>query len=121
MGTDVFSNGLITDTPDTAILKLVNSQEMAVLLNLTGQHFIETARAVFFSFSKHEDTPPIEYPNSFKLKRVRQGLIRGVRISNTDPTAEWVEFGAHAGGTTPVLKYRVFGRTADILEAEGHL
>lgn len=32
------------------------------------------------------------------------------RVINTDFKAGWVEFGAHAGGKTAVLRYRVLGR-----------
>lgn len=55
-----------------------------------------------------EVSPP-RYAQSFRIIR------RGAKwlLMNIDPGAIWVEFGALAGGTTPVLKYRVFAKTVD--------
>lgn len=48
-----------------------------------------------------ETTPP-KYVESFEIHQ--DGLT--TILTNQDPAAMWVEFGAHAGGETPVLKYK---------------
>jgi hypothetical protein len=53
------------------------------------------------------------YRNSFEID---EGVYNGepvVSVVNTDPDAVWVEYGAHAGGITPVLGYHVLGRAMD--------
>ena len=63
-----------------------------------------------------ETTPP-KYLKSFSNKRLKR--IRGLawEVRNSDPSAVWVEFGAHAGGNTFVLRYRPLGRGLDIVAA----
>lgn len=58
---------------------------------------------------RSSETSPPRYAASFRIER------RGAKwiLKNIDPGALWVEFGALAGGTTPVLKYRVFAKTVD--------
>lgn len=116
-GSNTFHNGYIEDEPDID-LKLMNSKEVRALLFVLGHEFIVIAKGIYEISSKHdpEDLTP-HYNESWGLKEVHDYLVRGIRIENTDATAEWVEFGAHAGGKTRVLRYRVMGRTADVLEA----
>lgn len=40
-------------------------------------------------------------------------------VYNTDPAAAWVEFGAHAGGVTPVLGYHIMTRALDRVAGTG--
>lgn len=50
------------------------------------------------------------YRDSFKIVAgidARHGAI--ARVINFDYKASWVEFGAHAGGKTLVLRYRTLG------------
>lgn len=54
-------------------------------------------------------TSPPRYENSFTKKKIG----RDWWLINTDPGAMWVEFGAHAGGKTLVLKYRPLGLGLD--------
>lgn len=102
-------------------VELLNGPEMQLALHIKGEVFIETAKIVFETHSRHDSTPPIEYLEHFGMRQVFHNVVRAIEIFNDDPTAEWVEFGAHAGGRTRVLNYRVFGRTADFLEARAKL
>lgn len=60
------------------------------------------------------NTSPPKYVESFVVRKVG----RNWRLVNEDPGAVWVEFGAHAGGVTPILKYAVMREALDRLEAE---
>lgn len=52
-----------------------------------------------------ETTPP-KYIGSFGVRKV--ATDNGVRYDayNDDPAVIWIEYGAHAGGETPVLRYK---------------
>lgn len=63
------------------------------------------------------NTSPPKYAESFVVRKVG----RNWRLVNEDPGAVWVEFGARAGGTTPILKYAVMRTALDRLEAEERL
>lgn len=115
-GRNAFFNGYIEDDAD-ADLKLLNSPEMTKALVTLGLEFIEIAKGVFEATSIHDPNDILkQYNESWELKEVHDFLVQGIQIWNMDFTAEWVEFGAHAGGKTRVLRYRIMGRTADILE-----
>jgi hypothetical protein len=47
------------------------------------------------------ETSPPKYLERFSVRREPDRWV----VSNNDPGAVFVEFGAHAGGKTPVLKY----------------
>lgn len=89
-------------------------------------HFVATeikdAAIAVFSGSQRWDnewrlseTTPPKYIKSFKIRKLKR--IRGLawKVVNEDPGAVWVEFGAHAGGETFVLRYRPLGRAIDIV------
>lgn len=63
------------------------------------------------------ETSPPKYVEVFVLRKV--GL--NYRLVNRDPGANWVEWGAHAGGVTPVLKYAPMRTALDRLESEERL
>lgn len=63
------------------------------------------------------DTSPPRYVQSFVIRKVG----RNWRLVNEDPGAVWVEFGAHAGGVAPVLKYAPMREALDRLEAQERL
>lgn len=52
-----------------------------------------------------ETTPP-KYVASFELDVYADRGGLKFRFLNTDPAASWVEYGAHAGGRTFVLRYK---------------
>lgn len=102
----------------TGVLEILNGAPMVAALTAKGHEGNEISRGIFDARSKHEDTPPVEYPDSFGVRNARNGDLPSVEVFNDDRTAEWVEFGAHpGGGDTAVLKYRVLGLTLDALEA----
>jgi hypothetical protein len=60
-----------------------------------------------------ETTPP-KYLVSFHVRRIEDGAgAYHYEARNSDPAATWVEWGAHAGGQTLVLKYRPMGLAMD--------
>lgn len=61
-----------------------------------------------------EHTPP-KYIVSWKIERDGEGH----KLINTDPAANLVEWGARAGGETPVLKYRPMGTALEIVSNQG--
>jgi len=99
-------------------------------LRLKAEEFVLVAQGQFSAVSRHDDKPPEFYNSSFVVKRIVVPLqggddlpTWGYEVRNIDPIANLVEFGAHADGDINnfVLKYRIFGRTMDVLEAAGHL
>lgn len=76
------------------------------------------AQEIFGRQVKH--THPITYPAykySFFIRKVatRKDLVQFI-VGNQDPAAVMVEFGALAGGVTPVLAYHPLGRALDGME-----
>ena len=120
MGRNTYSNGYIQDN-DTGQTELLNSPQMMILLRLKGEEFIAVALEIYTASSRHDATAPVFYAQRFGIREVHHLLVQAIEVYNDDPTAEWVEFGAHAGGKTPVLRYRPLGRAADVLEARAHV
>ncbi len=90
-------------------------KDKAQLINKTAAGVFETEEVKGNEFRTSETSPP-KYLASFKTKRNGALSGKGHWIAyNDDPGAVWVEVGARAGGTTPVLKYRPFGRSLDLL------
>lgn len=85
-----------------------------------AQRVVETAKEVFNTRQRHDnegrtsETTPPKYIGEFFIER--RGRLWFV--GNSDPAALWVEFGAHAGGRTPVLKYRPLTNAVDIVARE---
>jgi hypothetical protein len=109
-------HGWIKDN-ETGELEMLNSPRVQVAVQLKGEEFIETAKGVFEAQSRHDSRPPEFYVERFSIQHALHEAVRAIEVWNHDPTAEWVEFGAHAGGEERILRYRVFGRTSDIMEA----
>lgn len=71
-----------------------------------------TAQAVFISRQRDDnewrlsETTPPKYLASFKLRRIKTVRAFKWRLINDDPGAIFVEYGAHAGGRTFVLRYK---------------
>ncbi len=80
----------------------------------------EVAKSVFNRRQRRDnedrtsETTPPKYVESFYVERRGNFWVAG----NEDPAALWVEFGAHAGGETPVLKYRPITTAIEILAAD---
>lgn len=64
----------------------------------------------------HPITPP-PYVTSFKVQRNRKFLMEGFRVTNTDPQAFFVEFGAYIHHPThpKILAYHPLTRAIDIV------
>ena len=104
--------------------KFTRTHAFQAHLKREAEEFVVIARAEFDAHSQHDDSPPIDYRESFVITRIPWALegadllpTYAYKVSNIDPIANLVEFGAHAGGDirNPVLKYRIFGRTIDII------
>lgn len=86
-----------------------------------AQMIVDAAKAVFNAQQRHdneertsENTPP-KYIESFFLRKVRRPKGFSWQAVNGDPGWHFVEYGAHAGGQTFVLRYRPLGRALDIV------
>lgn len=85
---------------------------------------IEKTAMVIFEIQNHKDneaatsefTPP-KYIASFRLDW--HANTASWRVVNDDPGWFLVEWGAHAGGKTRVLRYRPLSRALDIVAAGG--
>lgn len=76
--------------------------------------------AIAIAVSRIKHTHPVTLPAyiaSFKIHRVR----RRWRLTNTDPAAFWVEFGAyiHDVNHPRILRYRPIGLAKDIVASGG--
>lgn len=103
-----------TENPE-ALKEILNGQPVRELMNTLAHDAITTARSIYANSTRGEDTPPFVYNNSFTVREESHDGVQSVDVYNEDPTAEWVEFGALAGGTTRILGYRVLGKTLDVL------
>lgn len=77
------------------------------LVRLARAHF--NSKQVATNEWRTSETTPPKYVRSFsiaKVARARRGYAWEAR--NNDPAATWVEYGAHAGGKTLVLRYYPF-------------
>src|SRR5690554_2228926 len=84
----------------------------AIELRDTAIMVFNTQQVRFNEFRTSETTPP-KYVTAWEIKR--EGAVH--YLINTDRSAMWVEFGAHAGGETPVLRYKPLTRALDIVSA----
>ena len=102
---------------DSGWLKVMNSPRAQAEVYARALEMNTLAGSVFISRSHHDSQPPEIYLKSFGVRRIRFLGKKGWEAYNHDRTAEWVEFGAHAGGKTPILKYRCYGVAMDIMNA----
>lgn len=108
----------------------VRSSIFVEQLRLKAEEFVGVAKGVYMDRQVGESEPPTFYMQSFYI-RIEPWQVEGggpggakqpgyaYRVGNLDDIANLVEFGSHAGEDheTPVLGYRVFGRTMDIMGA----
>lgn len=98
------------------------SPKMDALLDRKAEIALEAAKTIYESRSHHDDRHEPEYRDSF-FTRKRRTLdkrgrpVNGRQIGNRSKRWYWVEFGAHAGGKTPVLHYRPLGLALDVLSS----
>lgn len=99
----------------SAIDKILILPQAQAVLARKAREINNEARQWFVLLSRGESQPPIFYVSSFKVRRVFNGRRFVWQAYNDDPTALWVEFGAHAGGKTPILRYRPYGKALESL------
>lgn len=88
---------------------MFDNQEAQNLLRKKCNEMIAIAKEIYLSqrvLPEHND-----YLDSFQI--VKRG--KHFLVTNTDDTAFWVEFGAHAGGETAILGYAPLRRSLDVL------
>ncbi|OKI54508.1 hypothetical protein A6A27_31785 [Micromonospora sp. CB01531] len=66
---------------------------------------------------RKSNTSPPKYVEVFVIRKYGMNY----RLVNRDPGAQWVEWGAHAGGKVAILKYAPMRTALDRLEAEERL
>ena len=110
----------------------LDGRKMAQVINTTGK-YERYARAQLLKIKEYaiqtylekeaggpwrpSNTSPPKYVESFVIRKVKMNF----RLVNRDPGANWVEWGAHAGGVAPILKYAPMRTALDRLEAEERL
>jgi len=108
-------------------VRYLNSSSVQAHLEATAVQFIARANNIYLARQQGEAEPPTFYQDSWNIAKGHRvdptfhkvtAIIRTRLVGNSDPTATWVEFGSHAGGDwqTPVLGYRILGRTMDSME-----
>lgn len=67
------------------------------------------AHFILFNIKTNEgrvsETTPPKYAASFVVRKIDRARRVAYEARNNDRAAAWVEYGAHAGGVTLVLKY----------------
>lgn len=100
---------------------LETSPQAELLLRRVCEKILANAVAIFEFHNRKDNewrvsqvTPP-KYVSSFKIERAQSRL--SMRVVNTDPGWNWVEYGTHAGGKTFIMRYRPLGRALDMAAA----
>jgi len=94
----------------------MNGAAVGRALDEKAEEFIAVAEGVYEAQTRHSGKPPILYEESFFFRRSKRFGVQSRLVGNSDPEAVYVEFGLNAGGKT--YRYRVLGKTLDILAAE---
>lgn len=101
---------------NSEILKMENGVQVQSLMIEKAELMKAAAIAAFNSQVKHTHgiTPPA-YTASFKIDRYRRMAKIAISLSNTDPAAFWVEFGAylHDPKHPRILKYAPLRKALD--------
>jgi len=79
-------------------------REKAHGISMKAQAVFRARQRMSNEWRLSETTPP-KYIRSFKLERIQKARGHSWIVVNTDPSAAWIEYGAHAGGRTLVLRY----------------
>lgn len=100
-----------------AVIKIDKKKLEAMLyeqdaLNLTRKKAAEILAAAKEIYLAHRVLPDHnDYLDSFQI--VKRG--KNFLVTNSDDTAFWVEFGAHADGKTAILGYAPLRRAIDVV------
>lgn len=96
-------------------VEIMNGPGVERYLDIKATEAVDIAKATFEAREKHQGVHFPGYNNSWFIRKVKNAKGSARRIGNSDPRWVWVEFGAHAGGKTPVLNYRILGTTLDAI------
>lgn len=107
----------------------IDGRKMVQVINTTGKyeryakHQMERLRELAIEVFEEQEVPgPRRESNTSPPWYVEVFVIRKIglnfRLVNRDPGAQWVEWGAHAGGVTPILKYKPMRTALNLLEFE---
>lgn len=102
-----------------------NSPEAERFAYKIARRIADDAIAIFITANRKDnewrlsETTPPKYIASFRLAWHRE-LLR-YTITNIDPGWHFVEYGAHAGGKTFVLRYRPMAKALDLAAARRDL
>ena len=109
---------------DSALWRIIETDpRCSELCRAKAHEVMEAAKTVFIAEQRWDnewrlsETTPPKYLASFKLRKIRRVQGFSWRVINDDPAWHLVEFGAHAGGKTFVLRYRPLARGLDIVGA----
>ena|SRR5882672_3443088 len=104
------------------VVLLLDGPKADALLDAKAEEAKALMEADYAAQTRHRGVHVPGYENSFFIRKQRaldkhRNSVNGRQIGNSDARWYWVEFGAHAGGKTPVLHYRILGRALDAMEA----
>lgn len=103
---------------DAAILSVAASTPRYDAYAISRLELLEAeAKRIFRMRRKGPFRPSPTSPPRYEQSFVKAKVGRTWWLINNDPGALWVEFGAHAGGRTLVLKYRPLGLALDSVSA----
>lgn len=110
----------------SGFVEILNGPRMGAVLDEAAAFAEEAARGVYAAENKDEGKGPVYYEESFFVRKRRRlvaggGQVQTREVGNSDPQWRFVEFGLNAGNSGRIYKYRVLGRTLDLLEAGGAL
>lgn len=100
-----------------------DSAQLQALTKRKAEQVCDVARDIFNASQRGDnelrtsETTPPKYVFSFQVVFVPTPVGWRWEARNDDPGAVFVEYGAHAGGETAVLRYRPLGRALDIVAA----
>lgn len=102
----------------------IEDPRMRLYVRELGEKFIALAIADFERQQHHDnefltsETTPPKYVESFEIEIWAEGSKLKYRFINRDPGAGWVEYGAHAGGKTFVLRYKPMTHALEAMSGE---
>lgn len=98
--------GITLQGVTNGLTRIANEPQTQARLFGLAHELKARAIKVYVRQVRHPNTEAPYYISSFHIVPVRGKDIKGFRFSNTDPTWLWIEFGAHAGGKTKILRYK---------------
>lgn len=107
----MYENLLMNVAERSPKMEAYTRKRLRLLKAAAIQHYLSRAK----NEGRVSETSPPRYVRSFRIAGSRGKWV----LWNDDPGALWVEFGAHAGGVTEVLKYSPLRHAIDIVASGG--